>query len=121
MKDLTGEDELQKIEAKCPDCGKESTYIGIRFRAPKATNIKAWNSIKILADVNLFRFNFFGGTIQIPNSEKKLRDLLLTGKECAEKSIRFCLSAEYNNTNKDSIKRCYETIRKIDLYLVNNK
>ena len=31
-------------EYKCPDCGKSCSYMGLDFKSPKRTDIKAWHA-----------------------------------------------------------------------------
>ncbi len=42
--------EVEQFEAertyKCPDCGGQTHFMGIDFKAPKKTDIKAWGEIQ---------------------------------------------------------------------------
>lgn len=42
--------EIAKLEAgrdyKCPDCGRDTHFMGQDFKAPKRSDVKAWTSIQ---------------------------------------------------------------------------
>jgi DNA-directed RNA polymerase subunit RPC12/RpoP len=113
----TGLDELDP--PKCPECSRNTSWIGQKFRPPKITNIRAWKSIKLLSEIGLLDLGGVGGdkSIEIPESTQKLKSLLLESKEHYECQIRKCISSDYSKGNKENIKCFNKTVLKINLAL----
>ncbi len=105
-------------EPKCPQCGVLTTWIGLKFRAPKGDNIQAWNSIGVLANIGALNFTGFATyRIQIPETTKALKDMLIAIKENYEFQINKYVSSDYNENNKKQIGYFSKTIKKINLHL----
>lgn len=69
------EEEIQP--AKCPDCGQPTLWIGPKFRPPKTTDIKAWNSIGVLRRIGFAGFfGFATDSVKIPKGPKELKQFL---------------------------------------------
>lgn len=118
LSDISTDKVIEEKELKCPDCGKPTSWIGPKFRAPKTGNIKAWNSIKILHDIGLL--NFIGWAmnyVDIPVTKKSLNDFLNDLKENYEWNIKRWTTIEYSPDNKNQIKYFSEAIKKIDKHL----
>lgn len=116
--DIKTESEQVEVQAKCPECGQLTTYIGPKFRAPKSDNIKAWESIQVLSDIGALNFmGFASGKMIIPESKKGLTDLLTEMKIDIEKNIRLWLSIEYDEGNKEQIKFLSDIAKQIDVKL----
>lgn len=111
--------EEREKEPKCPDCGRMTTWIGPKFRAPKSDNVKAWESVKVLRDVGAL--NTFSGfaseNIKLPESSKALKDLLVAIKRYYEQTMRRHVSAKYNDGNKVQIGYLADTVKKINNHL----
>lgn len=106
--------EIQK--AKCPDCGVLSSYIGPKFRPPKANNTNEWESIRTLSKIGILHFRGFAtNKIRIPTSRKSLIEELKLIREICEKNIDKWLSQEYAKGNKEQISIFSDVIKKIDL------
>ena len=104
----------ESAEAKCPDCGSKTTWIGPKFRAPKSSDIKTWNSIDVLSRIGLLNFiGFANNAIQIPDSNKSLMVLLNDIKENYEWKIKKWISAEYSERNTEQIKIFSELVERI--------
>lgn len=102
-------------EAKCPDCGLKTTWIGPKFRPPKSTDIKTWNSIEVLSRIGLLNFiGFANNEIQIPESQKSLKTLLNEIKENYQWNIRKWMSADYEKGNSEQIKIFSELVQRIE-------
>ncbi len=110
--------EAVEKEPKCPDCGKITSWIGPKFRAPKSDNVKAWNSVKVLRDVGALNyFGFASEKIKLPETNKALKDILGDIKEVCEQQIKMYVSAKHNDNNKTQIGHFSDTIKKIDKHL----
>jgi len=76
--DIGIDHEKAESEMICPNCGEKANYVGPKFRAPRAENIKAWKSIEVLNDIGVLHFmGFATDRIEIPESNKALTDLLI--------------------------------------------
>ncbi len=112
--------EEEVSEAKCPDCGNKTTWIGPKFRAPKSTDNKTWNSIDVLTRIGLLNFiGFANNAIQIPDSNKSLMVLLNDVKENYEWKIRKWMSADYSESNSEQIKIFSELVERIKKEMKN--
>ena len=49
-----GTDFNDRREANCPDCGKPMTLLPHRFRPPKKTEDKKWETVKFLIENGFF-------------------------------------------------------------------
>jgi DNA-directed RNA polymerase subunit RPC12/RpoP len=118
LNDIINDKELDEIEHKCPDCGKLTTWIGPKFRAPKQNETSTWHSIKVLQELGLLHFSGWAtNRVEIPNTTKKLKSVLENLKENFEYAINKWTTTEYNEDNKTQIKYFSERIKKIDEYL----
>lgn len=89
LSDIT-KDESTPKPPKCPECGKPTFWIGRKFRAPKSDDIKSWNSIRIMNELGIYHFSGWATIpVTIPNSEKKLRELLVRIKTALAGSPSF--------------------------------
>ena len=119
LSDITNDKKAKKYDQKCPDCGKTTSWIGPKFRAPKSDDIKAWNSIKILNDIGAIKFLGFANIkVNIPKTKKSLDDLLIQLKTNFEKSLNQWEREEYNPEIKDHLKYYSDLIQKIDKHLL---
>ncbi|MDH5380952.1 MAG: hypothetical protein OEW75_08870 [Cyclobacteriaceae bacterium] len=112
--DVKGLNE-EKEPSKCSDCGNETTWIGPKFRPPKSTDIKIWNSIDVLSRIGLLNFTgFVNNKIEIPESPKSLKILLEEIKNNFEWNIKKWMSADYAEGNSEQIRIFSELIQKIE-------
>ena len=117
LSDLTKYKNLEEKDPKCPDCGKLTDVIGPKFRAPKADNIKAWKSIKVLHDIGVLNFvGWATAHIEIPVTTKALQNFLKELKADYEWNIKQWTTHEYSSNKKNLIKYFSEGIKKIDKY-----
>lgn len=101
--------------AKCPDCGNETYWIGPKFRPPKSTDIKKWNSIEVMMKIGLLNFiGWSNNNIPIPEGKKSLNDLLISLRDDYQINIRKWLSADYSEENSKQIKLFSEIIKRIE-------
>ena len=116
--DLNIDKEEDWSNMTCPNCGKKASYVGPKFRAPKADNIQAWKSIEVLNNIGALNFIGFGADrTEIPESAKGLTDMLTEMKTDYEHTIRRYVSYEYREENKVQIKAFSDIIKRIDKYL----
>ena len=110
--------DSKQQDAKCPDCRKLMTLAGPKFRAPKSNNIKAWKSLEVLSqisDLNLIGFAKI--PVNIPESNKGLKDLLTKNKKHFEFAIHQWLNTDYSEENKKQIKFFSDLIKRIDKFI----
>jgi hypothetical protein len=71
--DISDDDKLIEVEAKCPQCGKLMADMGLDFASPKKDDTKEWNHIKDLYLVGI-TFHSCGctGPGYIPKDKEKL-------------------------------------------------
>ena len=107
------EEEVSK-HPKCPQCGKLTFWIGPKFRSPKAEDLKSWESLKILCELQIISFSGWA-TIPIsnPKSEKKLKELLKKIKA----TLQLSLERMGTSKNEKVVLSFSQTIRLIDEYL----
>ena len=118
LSDITTDKDVEEKAPKCPDCGKPTSWIGPKFRAPKTDNIKAWNSIKALHDIGLLNFiGWANNYVDIPETKKSLDDFLNDLKVSYEYNIKRWTTTEYSSDNKNHIKYFSDAIKKIDKHL----
>ena len=118
LSDITTDKDIEEKAPKCPDCGKPTNWIGLKFRAPKTDNIKAWNSIKALHDIGLLNFiGWANNYVDIPETKKSLNDFLKDLKGNYERNIKRWATIEYSPDNKNQIKYFSKAIKKIDKHL----
>lgn len=118
LTDITKEKEINESEPKCPECGQTTSWIGPKFRSPKADNIKVWNSIRVLQDVGALNFNgFASGTIKIPETTKSLVDLLKEIKDNCIFNMNRWATMKYDPNNKTQIKYLADCVKRVDLHL----
>lgn len=85
-----GTDYNDRKEANCPDCGKPMTLLPHRFRPPKKTEDKKWETIKFLID-NGFYYQHIYEVVETKNgvtnyqNYAKYPDSLRDAKEFVEK------------------------------------
>lgn len=88
LSDISKEQEVSK-PPKCPECGKTTFWIGPKFRSPKTEDIKSWNSVKILCRLEIISFSGWATIpINIPKSEKELKELLVKIKNTLQLSLK---------------------------------
>ena len=108
-------EETEEKAPKCPECGKYTSWIGPKFRPPKKDDLNAWKSVEVLYNLGLLTFiGWANNDIDIPNSRKGLKDLLIQLREDYERNIRDWVSAKYSEDNKDQIKFYSDGIRDIE-------
>lgn len=114
LSDINREQTEEKAP-KCPECGRITSWIGPKFRPPKKDDLKAWQSVGVLYDLGLLTYiGWANNDIEIPNSKKGLKDLLIQLKEDYERNVRGWISAEYSTDNKSQIKFFSEGMREIE-------
>lgn len=107
--------------AKCPDCGNITNWIGPKFRVPKSSNIKAWESIRVLSEIGVLGFiGFASNNIDIPEGNKALNILLNNMKKSCELNIERWLRADYAKGNSQQIKYLSEVVKRIDKQMNSN-
>ncbi|MBK8352608.1 MAG: hypothetical protein IPL21_13300 [Saprospirales bacterium] len=115
LSDFENSEECFDKMAKCPQCNKESTYIGQKFRAPKIENEQAWNSLKILLDIGVLGYDGWASpSVKLFGTKKALKDYLETLKEETKCLINKMYSKEINSHQS-------QIIKKIDFHLKNLK
>ena len=65
-----GTDFTKIRESKCPDCGNTMTIISHRFRPPKTTDVKKWETVRFLIE-NGFRYQHIYKTISVSSNGVK--------------------------------------------------
>ena len=82
-----------KLKYPCPECGKSMILLSHRFRAPKKTDLKTWETVKYLIE-NGFPFQHIykieDGKLtneyaEFPNSMKEAKEFVEIYKEQAYK------------------------------------
>lgn len=53
LKDISDDDKQKSVPAKCPECGELMADMGLDFKAPSKTNIKAWEHL-----TNLYSWHY---------------------------------------------------------------
>lgn len=115
LSDIAGNKNVVEKEPKCPDCGKHTSWIGPKFRAPKSENLMAWKSIKILNDMGMLDFKGFASVkVTIPETSKALNDLLIELREQCYWAMKRWSTLEYAPENKQQIAYLSERIKRID-------
>ncbi len=110
--------ETDEKEPKCPECGKPTSWIGPKFRAPKSDNVNAWNSVKVLRDIGVLNyFGYASEKIKLPETKKALKEILINIKEEYKYYINKYVSLEYNKNNKIQIAYFADIIKKIEKHL----
>lgn len=85
-----GTDFKDRKEANCPDCGKPMTLLPHRFRPPKKTEDKKWETVNFLID-NGFYYQHIYEVVETKNrvtnyqNYAKYPDSLRDSKEFVEK------------------------------------
>ena len=121
LTDITDDRRVEEKDPVCTDCGQPAEWIGLKFRAPKITDVQTWNSIKVLRDLRILHFiGWAHQEIQIPATQKALHDLLREIKTSYECSVKNWITADYSPRNKEEIKHLSEAIKKIEQYLGEN-
>ena len=109
---------VEKSAPNCPDCGKLTSWVGPKFRAPKVDNVKTWHSIEILQDIRLlYFFGWASKYIDIPETKKSLDDFLKKTKAEYKLYIKSCVNKAYDPDNKKQVKYFSDRIKKIDIHL----
>jgi len=110
--ELTSEIQI----AKCPECGKPSTWVGPKFRPPKSANTKEWESIRILSRIGILHFRGFAtNKIEIPKSRKSLMEELKSIREICQINMEKWLRQKYSKENSEQIGIFSDVIKKIDI------
>ncbi len=105
--------EIQK--AKCPECGKSSSWVGPKFRPPKSNNTNEWESIRTLSNIGILHFRGFAtNKIKIPTSRKSLIEELKPIRNICENNIERWLRQDHSKENKEQIGIFSDIIKKID-------
>lgn len=108
--------EIQR--AKCPECGKESSWVGPKFRPPKSNNTNEWESIRILSRIGILHFRGFAtNKIEIPKSHKSLMVELKSIREICHINMERWLRQKYEKENSKQIGIFSDVIKKIDIEL----
>jgi len=66
--------EKEEKPATCPQCGKETIWIGPKFEPPKSSDKVAWRSIEIMRRIGYWGFFGWGsGSVNIPKGNLELK------------------------------------------------
>ena len=69
-----GTDFTKFRDSNCPNCGNKMTFVSHRFRPPKITDIKKWETVGYLVE-NGFRYHHIYKNISVsPNGLKSYSD-----------------------------------------------
>ena len=106
LSDFKDTEECLEKNAKCPQCNKESIYIGQKFRAPLKDNEQAWNSLRVLLEIGVLNFDGWASpTIKLFNTKKALRDYLESLREETICLINKMYSKEINAHQNKILKK----------------
>jgi len=102
LSDIENKDDFQLTEAKCPECGQLMANMGKDFEAPKKSDIKVWEQIKLLYSVGI-AFHSCGctGPGYIPNTPERLIAYFQELKDEYQTQLTFWRQREEPTTKKE--------------------
>lgn len=102
LSDIESKDDFQLTEAKCPKCGQLMASMGKDFEAPKKSDIKGWEQIKLLYSVGI-TFHSCGctGPGYIPNTPERLIAYFQELKDDYQTQLAFWRQREEPKTKRE--------------------
>lgn len=94
--------ELKQKEAKCPECRSLMADMGLDFKAPKKSDIKAWNQLALLFEVGLtFHGCGCSSLEKIPKDKKELIIKFETQKIDFKRHLKYWKNKTDNPTSNE--------------------
>lgn len=101
LKDID-RDKENSIEAKCPQCGGLMADMGLDFKPPRKTDIKAWQNVKDLYNVGItFHSCGCSGPGYIPKDREEIIKRLSDTRISYINNLRFWLNFELPDTKQE--------------------
>lgn len=113
--------QKESVEAKCPQCAGYMADMGLDFKPPKTSDIKAWEHIRNLYSVGItFHSCGCSGPGYIPKTKEKIIEKLQTAKEKYIENFRIWNTIELPETKAEFEKFQQRNFPKIVNSLPNN-
>lgn len=102
LKDISDDDKQKSVPAKCPECGELMADMGLDFKAPSKTNIKAWEHLTNLYSVGItFHSCGCSGPGYIPRDMESLILFLSETKKRYISNLSFWINYKEPITKKE--------------------
>lgn len=108
------ESEPESTPAKCPECGQLTADMGLDFKSPPRTDLKAWERLRTLYRAGItFHSCECSGPSYVPTSNTELRAFLLNRKQHFVRSLRATL------TDRQAVVHWNNRIQEVDQHLTS--